>query len=80
MFVTLSKIGFAALGPIRTRRFPGLEISSDKDMKIESRRCYEEKETIIDGVKIREVKWLNNKGGGVSLASTFDSAQPLKTV
>lgn len=52
LFVTLSNIGFAALGPIRTRRFLGLEFSSDKDMKIESHGCYEEKETIIDGVNI----------------------------
>lgn len=39
LFVTLSNISCAALGPIRTRRLPGFEFTLEKDMKIESRRC-----------------------------------------
>lgn len=42
-------------------------------MKSQGRVCLEEKETIIDGVNIRAAKWLDIRG--VSLASTFDSAQ-----
>lgn len=38
---------------------------------------FEEKETTIDGVKIRTVKCIDNKS--VHLATTFDSAAPVST-
>ncbi|XP_046684702.1 piggyBac transposable element-derived protein 4-like [Homalodisca vitripennis] len=78
LLVTLANIGFQSLGTIRLGRFPGLLFSSDQEMKKKGRGSYEEKEATIDGVKIRAVKWLDNRG--VSLASTFESACPINTV
>ncbi|XP_063216905.1 piggyBac transposable element-derived protein 3-like isoform X2 [Bacillus rossius redtenbacheri] len=68
LFVSLANLGFAALGTIRTNRFPGLEFSSDKEMKKRGRGAVEEKEAQIDGVPIRAIKWYDNKG--VTLATT----------
>lgn len=57
------------------RIFHGLEFSTVKKMKKNGRGTFEEKKTVIDGVNIRTIKWLNNRG--VSLATTYDSAQSI---
>lgn len=43
LFIELSNIGMKALGTIRLWRFPGLEFSSDKEMKKNGRGNFEEK-------------------------------------
>nr|CAI5854922.1 unnamed protein product [Callosobruchus analis] len=52
--------------------------SSDYQMKRRGRGCYEEKQAMIEGVEIRAIKWFDNKG--VTLATTFFSAEPLTSV
>lgn len=71
-------MGIGALGTIRTNRFPGLLVPTDAEMKKIGRGSMIEKGTEVDGVEVRVVKWFDNRG--VSLASTFDSAQPISTV
>lgn len=78
LFVTLANMGIAALGTVRINRFPGLEFSSDKDMKKKGRGSVEEKVSEIDGIPIRAIKWYDNKG--VVMATTFDSCEPQSSI
>lgn len=63
------------MSTIRLNRFPGLDFSSDKDMKELGRGSFEEKRHVKDNVEVRGIKWFDNKG--VALVSSFESAMPL---
>ncbi|KAJ8891186.1 hypothetical protein PR048_010701 [Dryococelus australis] len=53
-------LGIGALSSIKINRYPGLSFSSDKEMKKRGRDCSEERETQVDGIDIREIKWYDN--------------------
>lgn len=74
LFTTLASVGIGALGTIRPNRFPGLELPADLEMKKKGRGYFVEKEVNVDGIEVRAMKWYDNRG--VSLATTFDSAEP----
>lgn len=78
LFGVLANKGIGALGTVRLNRFRGLSFTPDKEMKKRGRGSFEEKETTIDGIDLRAVKWLDNRA--VTLVSTFDSAEPADMV
>ncbi|XP_063216821.1 piggyBac transposable element-derived protein 2-like [Bacillus rossius redtenbacheri] len=78
LLVTLGKLGIGSLSTVRLNRYSGLSFSSDKEMKKKGRGCIEEKETNIDGIDIRAVKWCDNRC--VVVCSTFESAYPVSNV
>ncbi|KAJ8872195.1 hypothetical protein PR048_025797 [Dryococelus australis] len=47
-------------------------------MKKKGRRTFKEKDTTLDGIDIRAVKWFDNRA--VTLVSPFESAEPVGTV
>ncbi|KAF2904348.1 hypothetical protein ILUMI_01806 [Ignelater luminosus] len=76
LFVELYKRGIGAIGTIRLPRFPGCAFTSNANLKKKGRGTYEEKESAIENVNIRTIKWFDNRG--VILATTFSSAEPLR--
>ncbi|CAB4056725.1 SPTB [Lepeophtheirus salmonis] len=54
----------------------GVPFHTDKELMINEERTHEEVSTLVDGVGVRAVKWLDNKC--VNLLSTFSSALPLE--
>lgn len=78
LLVELEKRDIHSLGTFRRNRFPGVKLSSEKDLNKNSRGFSEECVTTIDGVEIRAVTWKDNKV--VSLASTFVGKYPEKLV
>jgi hypothetical protein len=73
LFVEFQKRGLGAIGTIRLNRFSRCTLTADKDMKKKGRGSYEEKETTIENVIIRAIKWHDNKA--VTIATTFSSAE-----
>ena len=51
---------------------------SDKELKDQDWDSYGMKEASFDGVKLLAVKWIDN--GSVTVLSSFDSVEPVKTV
>lgn len=78
LFIELYKLGIPALGTIRPNRFPGLECSSDKEMKTMGRGSFEEKSHMAGDVEVRAIKWFDNRG--VTLVSTFETALPVTMI
>lgn len=65
------------VGTARSNRLPGCNFPTDKEMKKKGRGAFEEKETMLNGVSLRAVKWFDNRA--VTLLSTFASANPTTT-
>ncbi|KAJ8877025.1 hypothetical protein PR048_021477 [Dryococelus australis] len=78
LFTVLADMGIGTLGTITRNRFPGLQVPLGVEMKKTGRGSTIEKATDVDGVEVRVIKWYDNRG--VTLASSFDSAQPMSTV
>lgn len=66
------------VGTVMSNRLPGCNFTSDKDMKKKSRGAFEEKETAINGIPLRAVRWFDNRA--ITLISTFASANPTAIV
>ncbi|XP_054270077.1 piggyBac transposable element-derived protein 3-like [Macrosteles quadrilineatus] len=78
LFTTLAQDGIGALGTIQKERFPGLTFPSDSEMKQNGRGSLVEVEVNFEGVDVRALKWLDNRG--VTIASTFESAMPVSQI
>uniref|UniRef100_A0A3B4D048 PiggyBac transposable element-derived protein domain-containing protein n=1 Tax=Pygocentrus nattereri TaxID=42514 RepID=A0A3B4D048_PYGNA len=65
------------VGTVKMNRLTGCRFSEDADMKKRGRGTFEEKETLLNGVPLRAVKWYDNRS--VTLLSTFASANPAAT-
>jgi hypothetical protein len=78
LFVEFQKRGLGAIGTIRLNRFSRCTLTADKDMKKKGRGSYEKKETTIENVIIRAIKWYDNKA--VTIATTFSSAESVGTI
>ncbi|MCL4124285.1 UNVERIFIED_CONTAM: hypothetical protein GTU68_017635, partial [Idotea baltica] len=75
LLVHLAKRQIYSIGTIRSNRLQGADLINDKALQAKGRGAYEEKETTIDDVRIRAVKWHDSRA--VILVSTFASAEPL---
>jgi len=78
LLVTLHKQGIACLGTVRINRVPGCNVPSDADMKKEGRGSTVIQTAVVDGVKLRAVKWFDNRG--VVLLTSYASGQPVSSV
>lgn len=74
----LEKRKIHCISTVRANGLPGCSSSTDTDMKKKGRGTFEEKETMLNGVPLRVVKWYDNRA--TSLLSTFASANPTTTV
>ncbi|KAK3874910.1 hypothetical protein Pcinc_020227 [Petrolisthes cinctipes] len=64
-------------GTVRPNRVPGLNFSSDTELKKKGRGTMEEWQSSGEGSQLTAVKWFDNKG--VTLLSTFAGSQPIHT-
>jgi len=78
LLVALAKLEVYAVGTIRSNRLQGCSFSNDAILKKKERGAYEEKETTIDSIPIRAVKWFDNRP--VVVASTFAKAASVGSV
>nr|XP_040582792.1 piggyBac transposable element-derived protein 3-like [Lepeophtheirus salmonis] len=76
LVTNLAKKQIYCLGTVRQVRLPGVPFHTDKELMKKGRGTHEEVSTLVDGVEVRAVKWLDNKC--VNLLSTFSSALPLE--
>ena len=67
--------GIHCLGTVNVNRLPGVAFATDKEFQKSGRGTYQEKVTVVDGVQLRAIKWMDNRS--VALLSTFASAEPL---
>ena len=67
--------GIHCLGTVNVNRLPGVAFATDKEFQKSGRGTYQEKVTVVDGVQLRAIKWMDNRS--VALLSTFASAKPL---
>uniref|UniRef100_A0A8B9GTM1 PiggyBac transposable element-derived protein domain-containing protein n=1 Tax=Astyanax mexicanus TaxID=7994 RepID=A0A8B9GTM1_ASTMX len=66
------------VGTVRANRLPGLNFATDNEFKKRGRGAFEERETLVNGVSLRAVKWFDNRP--VTLLSSFASANPTTAV
>ncbi|KAJ8869899.1 hypothetical protein PR048_028908 [Dryococelus australis] len=78
LFVTLAKKGVGVLGTVRLNRSRCLTFTADAEMKKRGRETFEGKETTLDRIDIRAVKWFDNRA--VILVSSSEYAEPVGTV
>ncbi|KAM4567260.1 piggyBac transposable element-derived protein 3-like [Odontesthes bonariensis] len=66
------------VGTVRANRLPGINFATDNELKRRGRGAFEERETLVNGVSLRAVKWFDNRP--VTLLSSFASASPTTAV
>lgn len=64
-------------GTVRPNRVPGINFSSDAELKKKGRGTMEEWQSSGEGSQLAAIKWFDNKG--VTMLSTFAGSQPLHT-
>lgn len=78
LILTLAKDGIHATGTVRSNRLPGVNLTSDADLKRTERGSFTEKIALVGDTSLHAVKWHDNRA--VTLLSNYMGAHPVTEV